>query len=513
MSSSSEKNSRIAKNTLVLYLRSVIVLLVTLYTTRVVLATLGVEDYGIYHVIVGLVAVFSSISGALSASVSRFLAFELGRGDDDRLKAVFSTSLQLQAVLAFIIIFLILSVGTWFLETELNIPPDRMESAQWVLIISALSFGLTLVGSAYNALIIAHECMGAFACIEIVNVLLKLSAVMLLTVTAYDNLKSYAAFILGVTLLTQACYWLYCRSRFKESRFQFVLDKDLLRHMFGFSGWASASHAVGMLNTQGVNILTNVYFGVALNAARSIASQVEAALNQFISNLTVSVNPQIIKSYATDDKAYMFGLICSGSKFAYFSALVFIIPLFIEAETVLELWLGTVPDYATLFVRLVLLTMLPQVLGGILYTAAMATGYIRNYSILVNGVSLLNVAFVWSLFRRGFPAEVAYVVHLFIRFVLVALRVFLLKKMMCFSPLLYFRSVVLRILPVSLLATVAPLLVIWSPIPESFLRVLSVTVVSVPVTLVLVYFMGLTDDERRFLADKLTNFKGNFHKG
>lgn len=512
MSTNSEKSSRIAKNALFLYLRSIIVLLIALYTTRVVLATLGVEDYGIYYVIAGVIALFASISSSMSGAISRFLTFELGRGDEKQLKKVFSTGVQIQAILAFIIVSLILSVGAWFLGNKLSIPAERMEAAQWVLVCSALSFGFGLISASYSALIIAHERMKAYAYISILSVFLKLGAVLLLTVTTYDSLKAYAVYLLGVSLLTQTCYWVYCRTHFNESRFNFVWDRDLLKKMFGFSGWAFSSYAVGMLNTQGVNILTNIYFGVTLNAARGIASQVEGSLKQFIGNLTVSINPQITKSYASDNKDYMFQLICGGSKFAYFLALLFIIPLFIEAETVLALWLVDVPEYATVFVRLILLAMLPQVLGGILFTAAMATGDIRNYSIIINAVSILTLFLAWLLFWLGFPAEIAYVVHLLIRIILVVLRVYLLRSMISFSPAMYFKSVFIRIIPVSILAFMAPLLVVFAPIPPSFLRVVVVTLVSVPVTIILVYCLGLTRGERSFAIEKFKQLKAKFIK-
>src|SRR5690606_8491860 len=238
-----------------------------------------------------------------------------------------------------IIVSLILIGGVWFVNHRLNIPADRLEAANWVLVCSAVGFGFGLISATYNALIIAQEHMKAFAYISILSVLLKLGVVFLLVASTFDKLKTYAVLLLCVSLVIQMCYWTYCRRQFPESRFRFVWDKALLKSMFGFSGWAFSSHLVGMLNTQGINILTNIYFGVALNAARGIATQVEGALSQFTHNLTVSVNPQITKSYAADDKQFMFQLICRGSKFAYFSALAFTIPLFIEAETVLRLWL------------------------------------------------------------------------------------------------------------------------------------------------------------------------------
>lgn len=515
MNSNSIKNNRIAKNTLVLYFRSIFVLVIALYTSRLVLSTLGVDDYGVYYVVGGVVAVFSSLSGSITGAISRFITFELGREDKKQLSTVFSTSVQIQLILAVLIFFLIFVGGGWFLNEKLNIPTERVEAAKWVLVCTAISFGFGLVSNTYKALIIAHERMKAFAYFSILDVVLKLVAVFFLSVffTDFDKLKIYAVLLLSISFLINCCYWIYCRKNFDESRFRFIWEPALLKRMFSFSGWALSSHVVGMLNTQGVNILTNLYFGVTVNAARGIAAQAEEALNQLISNLTVSVSPQITKSYAADDKKYMFQLICSGSKFAYFSALVLAIPLFIEAEAALQLWLGQVPEYAVIFLRLALLTMLPQVLGGILFTAAMATGEIRNYSIIINIVSIFTFIFSGMLFWLGFAPEVAYVVHLVIRCVLVALRVWLLKNMMSFSPQIYFKTVVLKIIPVSVLAFIFPMVVFFMPITESFFRLVLVTATSVPVTLLIIYSLGLNKGERVFVNTKLMHLKAKLKNG
>jgi len=512
MPSNAEKNQRIAKNTFFLYLRSFVVLLISLYTSRVVLATLGVDDFGIYNVVGGVVAMLSCISGALSGAISRFITFELGRGEKHRLNTVFSTSVLIQLMLAGILVSLVITGGGWFLNAKMNIPVERMDAANWVLICSAFSFGIKLISVAYNAMIIAHEHMKAFAYLGMLEVLLKLGVVFWLMASSFDKLKTYAIFLLGVAIVIQLSYVLYCRIKFSESRMRLVWDKGLLKEMFGFAGWAFFSNSVGMLNTQGVNILTNMFFGVALNAARGIATQVEGALLQFIGNLTTSVNPQIVKSYAAGEKDYMFQLICRGSKFAYFLALMFAVPLFIEADTVLQAWLGEVPAYATVFLRLTVLTMLPQVLGGILFTAAMATGDIRNYAIAINGVSVFVFIFSWGLFGLGFPPEVAYYVHFFIRIVLIVIRVFLLKGMIAFSPRLYVKSVFFKIVPVSILAFAFPLLVFLLPIPQSFWRVVLVTAVSVPGTVLIVSVLGLTKEERLFVIGKLKQLKLKFQK-
>lgn len=510
MSSPSEKNRRIAKNTVFLYLRSIVILLVSLYTSRVVLAALGVEDYGIYNVVGGVVAMFSCISGALSGAISRFITFELGRGDKERLNAVFSSSVQIQAILALILVALVLVGGGWFLNAKMNIPVERMDAANWVLICSAASFGVGLISVAYNAMIIAHEHMKAFAYVSILDAGLKLGVVFLLAASSFDKLKTYAVLLLVVSIIIQLTYAVYCRMHFSESRFRFVWDKNLIKEMFSFAGWAFFSNSVGTLNAQGVNILINMFFGVVLNAARGIATQVENALIQFVGNFTTSVNPQIIKSYAEGETEYMFRLICRGSKFAYFLALVFIVPLFIEAETVLELWLGEVPDYAVIFLRLTLLTMLPQVLGGVLFTAAMATGKIRSYALWVNGVSVFTFIFSWGLFALGFPPEAAYCIHFGIRVVLVGVRVWLLKGMLAFNPMMYVRNVVVRILPVSLLVFALPALLLFLPIPSSLWRVILVTALCVPATVILVALLGLDSGERNFFLEKVRQLKNKF---
>ncbi|WP_338667630.1 lipopolysaccharide biosynthesis protein [Pseudodesulfovibrio methanolicus] len=512
MSSNAGNSSRIAKNTIFLYLRSIVTLLVSLYTSRVVLATLGVDDFGIFNVVGGVVGMFASISGALSGAISRFLTFELGRGDKHRLNTVFSTSVLIQLILAAILVSLVLVGGGWFVNAKLNIPAERMDAANWVLICSAGSFGVGLISVAYNAMIIAHEHMKTFAYVSILDVVLKLGIVFLLMASSFDKLKTYALLSTCVTIVIQLTVSIYCRMHFKASRLRFVWDKGLIKEMFGFAGWAFFSNSVGMINSQGINILTNMFFGVALNAARGIAMQVQTSLSRFIGNFTMSLNPQIIKSYAADNKDYMFQLICRGSKLAYFLALMFVVPLFLEADTVLRVWLGEVPAHATLFVRLTLLAMLPQVLGGVLFTGAMATGNIRRYALAVNSVSIFVFIITWGFFSLGYPPATAYCVQFVIRILLIIIRVVLLKGMMAFSPILYVKEVFYKIVPVSILAFVLPLLVFLLPISPSFLRVVLMTAVSVPTTVGIVFFWGLTKDERVFALGKLQQVKNKFLK-
>lgn len=511
--SSEEKNKRIAKNTIFLFLRSIVSIVISLYTSRIILAALGVEDYGVYIVIGGVVAMFTSFSGSLSSAISRFITYELGRGENGQLSTVFSTSILIQLILAGILVLVILLVGGWFLHTNLNIPASKIEAANWVLICSALTFAVGLITVTYNAMIIAYEHMKTFAYIDLLNVFLRLGVAYILTASSYDNLKLYAVLLTINSILILCIYIIYCKINFSDCRFQLIWDKVLLKEMFSFSGWAFFSSSVAMMNTQGINILMNLFFGVTLNAARGVVTQVETAITQLIGNLTTSMNPQVVKSYAAGDKPYMFQLICSGSKSAYFLAILFIIPLFIEAEAVLNIWLTNVPEYATVFLRLTLLTMLPQVLAGVLFTAAMATGNIRKYALVVNGVSVFVFIFSWALYFLGFPPETAYFIHFTIRVILVGIRLLLLKNMIGLSPILYLKTVVLRIVPISILAFLLPQLVLLLPITESLWRIILITIISVCVTTFLVIYLGLTKEERVFLTDKLSllmkKFKGN----
>ena len=315
MSETSANNKRIAKNTLLLYVRTLFVMLVTLYTSRVVLNTLGVSDYGIYNVVGGVVAMFSVISVSLSSSISRFITYELGHGDFDKLKRIFSTSINIQVGISLVILVLAEVFGVWFLNTKMNIPAERMTAANWVLQCSLLSFIIGLISVPYNACIIAHERMSAFAYISILEVVLKLAVVYMLLVSPYDKLATYAVLLVVVALIVRLTYGQYCKRHFEESRYRFVHDKSLIKEMTGFAGWSFFGNGAYMLNTQGVDMLINIFFGVTFNAARGVATQVQNAVMQFVNNFTVAVNPQITKSYASGEREYMYKLVFPFTRF------------------------------------------------------------------------------------------------------------------------------------------------------------------------------------------------------
>lgn len=477
---------------------------VSLFTSRVVLNTLGVEDYGIYNVVGGIVMIFSVISGSLASSVSRFITYELGHGDMDRLRRIFSTSVNIQAGIAIIIIIFSEIFGIWFLNTRMNIPAERLAAANWVLQCSIVSFAIGLVSVPYNACIVAHEKMSAFAYISILEVSLKLAVVYALYMSPYDKLVTYAILLVAVSIVIRMTYGLYCKRHFEESRYCWVYDKPLIREMTGFAGWNFFGNGAYMLNVQGVDMLINIFFGVTLNAARGIASQVQGAVMQFVNNFTVAVNPQITKSYAAGDMDYMHRLICRGTRFAYLLMFMFVVPIFCESDYLLHLWLKTVPEHAPLFVRLALFGSLMTLLGNAMLTGIMATGNIRQYQLWVTLVGCLVFPLSWVAFRMGMPAASTYVIYIVVYFLLVFVRLRIARGLLRFPVGLFMRDVMLRILVVSLPAFVAPMAVVYV-MPSGFLRLCVTCVTSLLWVGGLVYVFGLTRSERSLIASKIAS--------
>lgn len=505
--SQAENNKRIAKNTLLLYCRTFLLMLISLYTSRVVLSTLGVEDYGVYNVVGGFVAMFAVISGALSSAISRFLTFELGRGDKDKLNRIFSTSVNIQILIGLIIFILGETVGLWFLNTQLNIPQERMVASNWVLQCSLLSFIINLISVPYNAVIIAHERMKAFAYVSILEAILKLLIVYLLLISDFDKLILYAILNVVVALVIRFVYGFFCTKNFSECKYRFVYDKSLLKEMTDFAGWNFLINGAYILNTQGVNLLVNVFFGVTANASRGLATQVDAAIMQFVNNFTTAINPQIIKSYASGEKEAMFKLICRGAKFSYFMLLLFAIPFICEANTILTLWLGEVPEHTATFLRLTVLASMANILGNAQYTACQATGNIRNYTIIITTVGCLVFPITWLLYKSGFPVECTYIVFIVIYLILDVIRLFLMRSLLQFPIRMFVRDVFIIVFVVSIVAAILPLIIV-SVIPPLWWRLLITLPISFLSVGASVYMIGLDRAEKIAIIDSIkTKFK------
>lgn len=494
-------NKRLAKNTLLLYARTIFVMIVTLYTSRVILQALGVDDYGIYSVVGGFVTMFGIISGALSSSIMRFITFELGHGDKDRLKRIFSTGINIQLFLAVIIVILVETVGLWFLNNKMNIPVDRMYAANWVLHCSAFTFAISLLNVPYNAVIIAHEKMSVFAYISILEVSLKLGSVYLLFISSKDKLILFALLQALVLLIIRFIYSFYCTRHFEESRYKRPHDKELLKEMFGFAGWNFFTNTAYMFNTQGVNMAINMFFSVSVNAARGIATQVQSALMQFVDNFTTALNPQITKLYASGNKDEMNRLVIRGTKFSYLLALIICLPILIETEYILRLWLKDVPPHTVAFVRLTIVGTLIDRLGNSVYTACMATGNIKRYVLWVTSVGFLVFPLTVIAYYWGAPVEATYVIFAVVYIGVNAVRLWMTKGLLDFSIKSFIREVVLPILLVTAVSVIIPIcfVSVWD---VSLIRFCISVILSLLSASIASYFLGLTNSERKTISTK-----------
>lgn len=502
MTNSSENNRRIAKNALMLYFRMFLTMSVALYTSRVVLATLGVEDYGIYNAVGGIVTLFGFINSSMAASTQRYLTFELGRGNSDALNRIFSSSLIIHGLLSLLIFFLAETVGLWFLYTKMIVPVTRMEAALWVFHFSILTTLVSIMSIPYNATLIAHERMSAFAYISIIEVVLKLLIVYLLQVGEFDKLKLYAILMFTVQLGIRMIYGFYCSRHFMETKFRFVLDRKLFRDMLSFAGWNLWGSCASIAFTQGLNILLNIFFGPVVNAARGIAVQVQSAVIQFAFNFQNALNPQITKSYASNNFNYMHSLIYRSSKLTFFLLLFLSLPIFVETETILTLWLKTVPDYTIAFVRLMLCVAIIDAVANPLMVSAAATGKVKVYQSVVGGIllSILPISYV-VLKCGGNPASV-FVVHLCICVIAFAVRLYIVRPLIKLVVADYVRKVILRCISISGISIVIPIL-IKDILPNAMLSFVIVCFTCVLSVLLCSFCWGLDTGERQFIASKV----------
>lgn len=506
MSNTTENNKRIAKNTLLLYFRMLFLMAVSLYTSRVVLNALGVEDFGIYNVVGGVVAMFSVLSGSLSAAISRFITYELGKGNQKNLNKIFSSAVTIQLGLAGIIILLAETIGIWFLNVKMNIPEVRMEAANWVFQFSILTFAINLISVPYNASIIAHEKMSAFAYISILEAVGKLTIAYLIAISPIDKLIFYAILMCVVALVVRLAYGNYCKRHFSECTYHFSWDKQLLKSMFSFAGWNFIGASSAVLRDQGGNVVINLFCGPAVNAARGIAFQVNNAVNQFVVNFMTALNPQITKSYAAGDRGYMMTLIFQGARLSFYMLLLLSLPILVNTHYILALWLKIVPEHAVLFVQLILIFALSESISQPLITAMLATGKIRNYQIIVGGLQMMNLPLSYILLRLGYFPEVVIVIAICISQCCLAARLILLRGMIGLSITKYLKNVYLNIIVVSIIAVILPLISAYY-IKESFINFILISLIAVICTLSSIYFIGCNNQEREFIHQKLGTIK------
>lgn len=511
MTDTSANNKRIAKNTLLLYFRMLFLMAVSLYTSRVVLNALGVEDFGIYNVVGGVVAMFSMLSGSLSSAITRFITYELGTGNRENLKKIFSSAVTIQAGLAVLFILIAEAAGVWFLNVKMNIPDARMAAANWVFQLSVLTFAVNLISVPYNASIIAHERMSAFAYISILEATGKLGIAFLIVISPIDKLVFYAVLMCMVALVVRVAYGAYCKRHFEECTYRFIFDRDLLKRMFGFAGWNFIGAASAVLRDQGGNIVINLFCGPAVNAARGIAFQVNTAVHGFVTNFMTALNPQITKSYAAGDRDYMMTLIYQGARLSFYMLLLLSLPVLVNTHYILGLWLKTVPGHTVLFVQLVLLFGMSESISNPLITAMLATGRIRNYQLVVGGLQMMNLPVSYVLLRAGMFPEVVIVVAIIISQCCLAARLLMLRGIIGLSVRKYLKKVYANVLVVTAVSAIIPFLLAFE-LEESFLNFLLLSLVALICTWITIYYVGCSKTERQFILNKLYTLRNKLNK-
>ncbi|MDO5526474.1 MAG: oligosaccharide flippase family protein [Prevotella sp.] len=498
----SSNNKRIAKNTLLLYFRMLLTMAVSLYTSRVVLGALGVEDYGIYNVVGGVVAMFSMLSGSLSAAISRFITFELGKGDKEKLIRVFSSSVTIQIGLCVIVLIFAETIGLWFLNSKMVIPENRMYAANWVYQLSLLTFVINLISIPYNAAIIAHERMSAFAYISIFEAVGKLTVAYCIVRFPIDRLILYAIMLAAISIIIRIIYGIYCKKRFEECTYHFIYDHELLKQMFGFAGWNFIGASSALLRDQGGNIVINLFCGPVVNAARGIASQVNTAISSFVANFMTALNPQITKSYAAGDHKYMITLLFQGARLSFYILLLLSLPVLVNTHYILQLWLGQVPEHTVLFVQFVLILGMCESISYPLITAMLATGRIRNYQLVVGGLQMMNLPVSYFFLRFGAIPETVLIVAIVISQFCFAARLYMLRGMIGLKTLDFLKNVYSNVIIVSLLSAIIPI-IIAEYINEDFLNFILLSIISIFITIVVEFYIGCSSNERKFVIAKI----------
>lgn len=438
-------NKRIFKNTLFLYIRMFIIMLVGLFTSRVTLSVLGVDDYGIYNVVGGIVVLFSFLSAALNSATQRFLSVELGKGNINGYKSVFNSSIKIYLIISLIIVVAAETIGLWFLNYKMSFPEGRLVAANWVYQFSILSFIINMLKTPFNASIIANEHMSFYTYTSIVETILKLLVVYLLYIGSFDKLILYSFLITTVIVIIFLWYIFYCLKHFEGCKFSRYYDKNLYKQIFSFSGWSLLGSLAVVGTNQGINILLNIFNGVAVNASMGIGNQVASMVNQFTTNFQVAFNPQLTKGYANKNHEYM-ELVYRASRISFFLLFLISMPFFIKAEFILDLWLEEVPAYTSVFCKFILLSMLVETLSAPLYMVVQASGNIKKYQMMVSLLLSLNFILSYVFLSLRISPTIVVIIRCVVSFALLSYRVTFVTKLLEIPFTAYFKNVIIRVL-------------------------------------------------------------------
>lgn len=507
MTAKSENNKRIAKNTLLLYIRMIFTMLISLYTSRVILNTLGITDFGIYNVVGGIISLLGFVTSSLGGASSRYITFELGKGNKNKLKKIFGNILSIHILFSIAIFILGETIGLWFFYNKLQIPLERFNAAFWVYQFSIFTSILSFISIPYNAVIIAHEKMSAFAYISIIDIILKLLIVYLLLIIPYDKLIIYSILFFCIQAFDRIIYGVYCSKHFEETHTKLQIDKNLFKELFDFAFWTMGGNLACIGYTQGLNILLNIFFGPAINAARGIAVQVQSVVRNFCLNFQTAINPQITKNYAKKDLAQMHSLIQISSKYSFLLLYLISLPLILEAPIVLKWWLGIVPEHTINFLRIILCTSLVVSLSNPLVISIYATGVIKKFQIIEGSLLLCIVPIAYVCLKLYTIApEIVFIIHLIIELITQVVRIKLVLPHIEMKEQVYYRQIIIPIFKVVIVSASIPILIYNHLQPNffSFLLLCTTCVISIIST---TYFLGCDANEREYIKSKLKSLR------
>ena len=496
-----QNNRRIAKNTMFLYFRMLITLFVGLYTSRVVLATLGISDYGLYSVVAGVIGMFGFLTGMLSAGTQRFITYEIGTGDLDNLKKVFSTALCMYLMLSGVVLLLGETIGLWFVSNKMNFEPDRHIAAICVYQFTVVTAIVALIQAPFMASLIAHEKMDIYAYMSLYDVTMKLIIVYLIRFTSHDRLIVYGFLYMLVSLSSTIIYNVYCHRNYQECRFRFSLDRASFKKMFSFSAWDMVGNLAGICQTQGVSIVLNIFCGTVVNAAQGIANQVNGIIMQFVNNFQVAVNPQVVKYYASGRLDDMVNLVFNSAKYGAYLVLLFSIPTFIEAEYILTIWLGEYPPLAPVMLRIMLLQSFFQSLGIPTVKAVHAVGRLKEVNLTVGIMLLAILPICYFMLKAGTSPEVTVLASVLPWLFAIPLRLFWLKRFCYFPAWQFMGQVILKVFIIAgILFTLPYAVKHFIPLGSDLTEFFVVGTVSVIWTAFVIYFFGLHKAARKELT-------------
>lgn len=502
-------NTRIAKNAFFLYVRMILTMVVSLYTSRVVLQVLGVSDFGLYNVVGGVVSLLAFVNGTLASGTQRFLSYELGREDVEQLKTVFSTALLLHFILAVLIVVLSETVGVWFIYNKMNIAADRMQAAFWTFQFSVLAMAVSIIQVPFMASVIAHEKMNVYAYISVYDTVMKLVAVVLIQFIHYDKLVLYGGLILFVTITGELIYNLYCRSQYEECRFRFKYNKVAFHDIVVFSGWNIVGCTAATLQVQGVNVLLNIFCGTIVNAARGIAFQVNGAISQFVGSIQAAVNPQIVKLYAAGQMQEMTKLVLMNSRLAAFFLLLLTIPVFIEVEFILRIWLGTYPVYTPIFVRIILIQSVFQTITRPLVMVTHACGRLKMVSLTAGIILAFSFPVSYILLKTGNSPVVVFIVNVIPWITETLLILYWMRRYIGFPVKSFFKEVYIAVLPWAVVMYLVPYAISVFMSNKEIVKFLFVVLTSLCVSSFILYFQGMDAQMRIAVRHKIKSIINN----